>query len=255
MFLLWLLSELFEQFPEAGDVKKPKLVFFFDEAHLLFNDTPKILEDKIVQVVRLIRSKGIGVYFVTQNPLDLPDAVLGQLGNRVHHALRAFTPRDAKNVKGAAGTLRPNPAFDTAKVMTELGIGEVLISMLDEKGSPSAVERALVYPPHSRLAPLSSGERAELIAASPLGSVYSRTIDRQSAYELLKMRAETVNPATRTVPGPEPTAGNQRPGSRSPAKGIGDVLGSAATSAARSAGTQLGRALIRGVLGSLSGKR
>ena len=255
MFLLWLLSELFEQFPEAGDLKKPKLVFFFDEAHLLFTDTPKILEEKIVQVVRLIRSKGIGVYFVTQNPLDLPDPVLGQLGNRVHHALRAFTPRDAKNVKGAAGTLRPNPAFDTAKVMTELGIGEVLISMLDEKGSPSVVERALVYPPHSRSAPLSSGERSELVAGSPLRSVYSQTFDRESAYELLKMRAGAVIPATRTVPGPDPPAGNRRPGSRSPAKSAGDVLGSAATSAARSVGTQLGRALIRGVLGSLSGKR
>ena len=166
-FLLWLLSELFEQFPEAGDVKKPKLVFFFDEAHLLFADTPKMLEEKIVQVVRLIRSKGIGVYFVTQNPLDLPDPVLGQLGNRVHHALRAFTPKDAKNVKGAAGTLRPNPAFDTAAVMTELKIGEVLISMLDEKGSPSVVERALIYPAHSRFAPLTPDERAQIINDFP----------------------------------------------------------------------------------------
>src|SRR5512137_867737 len=171
--LLWLLSELFEQFPEAGDLPKPKLVFFFDEAHLLFADTPKMLEEKIVQVVRLIRSKGIGVYFVTQNPLDLPDPVLGQLGNRVHHALRAFTPKDAKDVKGAAGTLRPNPAFDTAAVMMELKIGEVLVSMLDENGSPSVVERALVYPANSRFALLTPDERAQILAGSPLRAAYS----------------------------------------------------------------------------------
>jgi hypothetical protein len=254
-FLLWLLSELFEQFPEAGDVNKPKLVFFFDEAHLLFNDIPKVLEEKIVQVVRLIRSKGIGVYFVTQNPLDLPDPVLGQLGNRVHHALRAFTPKDAKNVKGAAGTLRPNPAFDTAAVMTELKIGEVLISMLDDKGSPSVVERALVYPAHSRFAPLTPDERAQIINGSSLMSAYSRTVDRESAYEILKKRADAVIPAPRESPAPKSPAEPRRPASRASQKGVGDVLGSAATSAARSVGTQLGRALIRGVLGSLTGKR
>lgn len=255
-FLLWLLSELFEQFPEAGDVNKPKLVFFFDEAHLLFNDIPKVLEEKIVQVVRLIRSKGIGVYFVTQNPLDLPDPVLGQLGNRVHHALRAFTPKDAKNVKGAAGTLRPNPAFDTAAVMTELKIGEVLISMLDDKGSPSVVERALVYPAHSRFAPLTPDERAQVINGSPLRSAYSQTVDRESAYEILKKRADAVIPAPpRESPAPKPSVDARRPAPRASQKGVGDVLGSAATSAARSVGTQLGRALIRGVLGSLTGKR
>jgi hypothetical protein len=254
-FLLWLLSELFEQFPEAGDMQKPKLVFFFDEAHLLFDDAPKMLEEKIVQVVRLIRSKGIGVYFVTQNPLDLPDPVLGQLGNRVHHALRAFTPKDAKNVKGAAGTLRPNPAFDTAAVMTELKIGEVLISLLDDNGSPSVVERALVYPAHSRFAPLTPDERAQVIAGSPLMSVYSRVIDRESAYEILKMRAgATTHEAPQTL-APKPSAGTRKAASPSSQKGVGDVIGSAAASAARSMGTQLGRALIRGVLGSLSGKR
>ena len=254
-FLLWLLSELFEQFPEAGDVQKPKLVFFFDEAHLLFNDTPKLLEEKIVQVVRLIRSKGIGVYFVTQNPLDLPDPVLGQLGNRVHHALRAFTPKDAKNVKGAAGTLRPNPAFDTAAVMTELKIGEVLISLLDDKGSPSVVERALIYPARSRFAPLTPDERAQIINGSPLRSAYSQQVDRESAYEILKKRAVAVVPAAPQGPVPKPSAETRQPASPASQKGVGDVLGSAAASAARSMGTQLGRALIRGVLGSLSGKR
>lgn len=255
-FLLWLLSELFEQFPEAGDMKKPKLVFFFDEAHLLFADTPKLLEEKIVQVVRLIRSKGIGVYFVTQNPLDLPDPVLGQLGNRVHHALRAFTPKDAKNVKGAAGTLRPNPAFDTAAVMMELKIGEVLVSMLDGNGSPSVVERALVYPANSRFAPLTPDERAQIINASPLRTAYSQTVDRESAYEILKKRADAVISTTNPRgPPPKPSAEIRKPASRASQKDVGDVLGSAATSAARSVGTQLGRALIRGVLGSLTGKR
>ena len=255
-FLLWLLSELFEQFPEAGDVKKPKLVFFFDEAHLLFADTPNMLEEKIVQVVRLIRSKGIGVYFVTQNPLDLPDPVLGQLGNRVHHALRAFTPKDAKNVKGAAGTLRQNPAFDTAAVMTELKIGEVLISMLDEQGSPSVVERALIYPAHSRFAPLTPDERTQIINYSPLRTAYYRTVDRESAYEILKKRADAVIVSTQKSPAQKPSVETRKPASRaSQKKDVGDVLGSAASSAARSMGTQLGRALIRGVLGSLSGKR
>ncbi len=253
--LLWLLSELFEKFPEAGDMAKPKLVFFFDEAHLLFADIPKTLEEKIVQVVRLIRSKGIGVYFVTQNPLDLPDPVLGQLGNRVHHALRAFTPKDAKEVKGAAGTLRPNPSFDTAAVMTELQIGEVLISLLDEKGSPSVVERAYMYPPHSRFAPLTPEERTQVITASPLRTAYTQTIDRESAYEILKKRAEAVIAATPQSHAPKPPRETQRPSSRSSQKDVGNVLGSAASSAARSMGTQLGRALIRGVLGSLSGKR
>ncbi|MFY9800946.1 MAG: helicase HerA-like domain-containing protein, partial [Methanoregula sp.] len=189
-FLLWLLSELFEKFPEAGDLPKPKLVFFFDEAHLLFQDAPKMLVERIVQVVRLIRSKGIGVYFVTQNPLDLPDSVLGQLGNRVHHALRAFTPKDQKNVKGAAETLRANPAFDTVTAITELRIGEALVSMLDTRGSPMPVERALIYPPHSRMAPLTTEEREDVMRISPLLGVYMNVIDRESAYEQLKKKAD-----------------------------------------------------------------
>lgn len=244
--LLWLLSELFEQFPESGDPAKPKLVFFFDEAHLLFEDTPKILEDRIVQVVRLIRSKGIGVFFVTQNPLDLPESVLGQLGNRIQHALRAFTPRDQKNVKGAAGTMRPNPAFDTTKVITELGIGEALVSMLDPRGSPAVVERALVYPPHSRMTPLTPEERSQVVRTSPLYPQYIQTVDRESAYERLKAKAETG--AT-----PKSPEGSRRSTPRrSSGQGAGDVIGSAAKSAARSIGSQIGRELIRGMLGSLS---
>ena len=255
-FLLWLLSELFEKFPEAGDMPKPKLVFFFDEAHLLFADTPKILEEKIVQVVRLIRSKGIGIYFVTQNPLDLPDPVLGQMGNRVHHALRAFTPKDAKDVKGAAGTLRPNPAFDTATVMMQLQIGEVLISMLDANGSPEVVERAFMYPPHSRFAPLTPDERNQIITTSSLRTAYTQTVDRESAYEILKKRADTVMPsAAPQSPAQKSSAETRRRASHTSQTDVGDVLGSAATSVARSVGTQLGRALIRGVLGSLSRKR
>ena len=183
-FLLWLLSELFEQLPEVGDVDKPKLVFFFDEAHLLFNEAPPALLEKIEQVVRLIRSKGVGVYFVTQNPLDIPDTVLGQLGNRVQHALRAFTPRDQKAVKTAAETLRPNPAFDAAAAITELGVGEALISFLDEKGRPNVVERAFVLPPASRIGPLTAEERQAVIKASLVYGVYEKTLDRESAFEL-----------------------------------------------------------------------
>jgi len=244
--LLWLLSELFEKFPEAGDLPKPKLVFFFDEAHLLFQDTPKMLEERIVQVVRLIRSKGIGVYFVTQNPLDLPDDVLGQLGNRVHHALRAFTPKDQKNVKGAAQTLRPNPAFDTVTAITELRIGEALISMLDAKGSPAPVERALVYPPHSRMTPLTSEERALIIRNSPLSGAYANVTDRESAYEQLKIKAEQSQKL------PEETIKKPPKSSKSASD---DILGSAAKSAARTIGSQLGRQILRGVLGSLSGTK
>lgn len=244
--LLWLMSELFEKFPEAGDLPKPKLIFFFDEAHLLFKDTPKMLEERIVQVVRLIRSKGIGVYFVTQNPLDLPDPVLGQLGNRIHHALRAFTPKDQKDVKAAAQTLRPNPAFDTVTAITQLQIGEALISMLDKTGSPIPVERALVYPPHSRMMPLTSEERAPLIRNSPLYAGYMNVIDRESAYEQLKKKAEMA-PKIPEAPLKKPQ--------KSSTPAAGDILGSAAKSAARTIGSQLGREILRGVLGSLSGTR
>ena len=189
--LLWLLSELYERLPEVGDPDKPKLVFFFDEAHLLFTDAPKALLDRIEQVVRLIRSKGVGVYFVTQNPLDVPDTVLGQLGNRVQHALRAFTPRDQKAVKAAAETMRANPKLDTQKAITELGVGEALISFLDEKGRPSVVERAFVLPPASRIGPITPEERKAVIAASAVAGVYEKTVDRESAYEKLKGRAAT----------------------------------------------------------------
>src|SRR5271167_2234072 len=188
-FLLWLLSDMFEKLPEVGDLDKPKLVFFFDEAHLLFTDAPKALLDKIEQVVRLIRSKGVGVYFVTQNPLDVPDKVLGQLGNRVQHALRAFTPRDQKAVQTAATTMRANPGLDTEKVITELGVGEALLSFLDEKGRPTPVERAFVMAPASRIGPITVDERKAVIAKSVLKDTYDQTIDRESAYEMLGDRA------------------------------------------------------------------
>src|SRR4030043_838999 len=194
-FLLWLLSELFEQLPEVGDPEKPKLVFFFDEAHLLFDDVPKALEEKIEQVVRLIRSKGVGIYFVTQNPLDLPETVLGHLGHKVQHALRAFTPKDQKTVKAAAQTFRANPRLDAEKVITELAVGEALISVLDEKGSPTIVEQALVYPPHSRLSPLAPEERARVIRESVIYGQYATTEARESAYEKLKAKAEQMKMA------------------------------------------------------------
>jgi DNA helicase HerA-like ATPase len=244
--LLWLLSELFEELPEVGDPEKPKLVFFFDEAHLLFDDAPEELREKIEQVVRLIRSKGVGIYFVTQSPLDLPEAVLGQLGNRVQHALRAFTPRDQKAVRVAAETFRANPAFDAAEAITQLAVGEALVSTLDANGTPRPVERAFVVPPRSRLAPLSPEERRQALAASPIAGKYEKAVDRESAFELLTRRAEQLaqpeEPAPRTARAPRPAAG-----------GAGDVLGKMATSAMRAAGTQLGREIVRGVLGSLFG--
>jgi DNA helicase HerA-like ATPase len=203
-FLLWLLSELFEELPEVGDPEKPRLVFFFDEAHLLFDEAPKVLLEKVEQVVRLIRSKGVGVYFVTQNPLDVPDAVLGQLGNRVQHALRAFTPRDQKAVKAAAETFRPNPELDTREVITELGVGEALVSTLDGKGVPSIVQRTLIRPPEGRLGPLSPDERKALIAGSGLGARYDAAIDRESAHERLLAMAEAKVATTEDVVAPEP---------------------------------------------------
>ncbi len=201
-FLLWMLAELFEQLPEAGDLDKPKLVFFFDEAHLLFNDAPQALVDKVEQVVRLIRSKGVGVYFVTQNPLDVPEKILGQLGNRVQHALRAFTPRDQKAVQAAAETMRANPKFDAATAITELGVGEALVSFLDEKGRPNIVERALIFPPASRLGPLTDAERQGVIQASPLLATYGQTVDRESAYEILKGKPATKPAAPGAIPAP-----------------------------------------------------
>jgi uncharacterized protein len=237
-FLLWLLSELFEQLPEVGDPDQPKLVFFFDEAHLLFDEAPKALTDKVEQVVRLIRSKGVGVYFVTQNPLDVPESVLGQLGNRVQHALRAFTPRDQKAVKTAAETLRPNPKLKAEKVITELGVGEALVSLLDEKGRPSIVERAFIVPPASQIGPISAEERAAAMRASALLAKYEKPVDRDSAYEKLTARTEE-KPAVE----PKPSAGRQPQ----------TIFDAATKSAARAIGSELGRQIIRGVLGSILG--
>jgi hypothetical protein len=259
-FLLWLLSELFEQLPEVGDVEKPKLVFFFDEAHLLFSEAPPALLEKVEQVVRLIRSKGVGVYFVSQNPLDIPDKVLGQLGNRVQHALRAFTPRDQKAVKTAAETLRANPAFDAAAIITELGVGEALVSFLDEKGRPSIVERAFILPPASRIGPLSAEERQAVIKGSLVYGVYEKAEDRESAYEKLKGQPATTEAAP---PAAEPPAAGGGwldglgsifgGGGKPAARGREGVVEAAAKSAARAIGSQVGREIIRGVLGSILG--
>jgi hypothetical protein len=209
-FLLWLLSELFEVMPEVGDLDRPKFVFFFDEAHLLFDDAPKALVDKIEQVVRLIRSKGVGVYFISQNPLDVPDSVLGQLGNRVQHALRAFTPKDQKAVKTAAQTFRPNKAFDAAEAIVELGVGEALVSFLDDRGAPTPVERCLIAPPQSRIGPVADAERQAVIRASPLAGKYERTVDRDSAYEVLMGRAGSGQ--HQDAGGAPPAAGSRRRG-------------------------------------------
>lgn len=248
-FLLWLLSELFEQLPEAGDPEKPRLVFFFDEAHLLFDNAPKALLDKVEQVARLIRSKGVGVYFVTQSPLDIPDIILGQLGNKVQHALRAYTPRDQKAVRAAAETFRTNPALDAEKILTELGVGEALVSFLDKAGGPNIVERALIRPPFSRIGPVSPEERSAVIRSSPLHGVYERAVDRESAYEMLRGRAESA-PAAKPTP-------KSKPGRRSDT-----VMEAMAKSAARSFGRQLATAgrqatteIIRGILGSFLGGR
>jgi DNA helicase HerA-like ATPase len=273
-FLLWLLSELFEQLPEVGDLDKPKLVFFFDEAHLLFNDAPKALLDRIEQVVRLIRSKGVGVYFVTQNPLDVPDKVLAQLGNRVQHALRAFTARDQKAVRAAAETFRANPGLDTAKAITELEKGEALVSFLEGNGVPAPVDRARIRPPSARIGPITAEERKSVIAKSPIRGKYDQAIDPESIYEVLHKRVNE-RAAEETAP-PPPSAPRRAPEPPSSGGGLGDVLGSVlgggtsrrgrmsttevvvkqvARSVASQVGSQIGRALIRGVLGSLGGGR
>jgi len=267
--LLWMLSELFEAMPEIGDMPKPKLVFFFDEAHLLFADAPPVLLERIERVVRLIRSKGVGIYFVTQNPLDIPDKVLGQLGNRVQHALRAFTPKDQKAVKTAAQTMRANPAFDTEKAIQELGTGEALISFLDEKGSPSIVQKSSVIAPGSRLGPVTPAEQDNLIKQSIFYGRYERAVDRESAYEILKNRAEKAGSANTTAAAktaPAKTAQN----SANTQKGIGQemkdfVFGSTGPrggkkdglvqTAAKSAARTMGNSIMRGVLGSLTGKK
>jgi len=273
-FLLWLLAELFEQLPEVGDPDKPKLVFFFDEAHLLFNDAPPALLEKVELVVRLIRSKGVGVYFVTQNPIDIPDKVLGQLGNRVQHALRAYTPRDQKAVKSTAETMRPNPELDIEKVILELGVGEALVSMLDAAGTPGVTQRVWMLAPGSQIGPITPDERRRLIASSVVAGVYEREVDRESALELLKARAEAGAAAAATGRAPAAVPGAAVPGapapSNSPFGGLGGLIFGTtgprggkrdglvdlmAKSAARSAGSAISRSILRGVLGSLTGKK
>jgi len=278
-FLLWMLSELFEALPEVGDLDKPKLVFFFDEAHLLFADAPKVLIERIELVVRLVRSKGVGVFFVTQNPLDIPDSVLAQLGNRVQHALRAFTPRDQKAVKSAADTMRANPGLDVATAITELGVGEALVSLMDEKGRPCLTERVFVLPPASQIGPIQPAQRKALLSESIVAGVYEKAVDRESAFEALKGRTQSRVPATGTAEDePAPAAPRARASRAAPAPepqaapagggildSIGDMLGGGARrsrasvgeqmikSAASSIGREVGRQIIRGVLGSILG--
>ena len=287
-FLLWMLSELFEQLPEVGDMDKPKLVFFFDEAHLLFDNASAALQEKIEQVVRLIRSKGVGIYFVTQNPLDLPESVLGQLGNRVQHALRAFTPKDQKAVKTAADTFRANPEFKVEQAITELAVGEALISCLDEQGTPQVVERAWVMPPYSSFTPISPEQRQALISQSIVAGIYEKSLDRESAFELLQNKvverqqqaiqieqekqqakeqellakqqakeAETL--AKQQAREQERIAKEQQKEAEREAKQreklIQDTVGTFAKSAARSLGGSTGQKIVRGLLGSLFGRK
>ncbi|QKC97730.1 helicase HerA-like C-terminal domain-containing protein [Mesorhizobium sp. NZP2298] len=267
-FLLWLMSELFEELPEVGDPDKPKLVFFFDEAHLLFDEAPKVLIDRVEQVVRLIRSKGVGVYFVTQNPLDIPEKVLAQLGNRVQHALRAYTPREQQAVRTAAETFRPNPDFDCATTITQLATGEALVSTLEAKGVPSMVQRTLIRPPSSRLGPITPAERQKLVAESPVSGQYDQVIDRESAFEILQKKTKDAQDAEAqaqqagtggsrwTIPGfgnddPAPQPGGRRAPAPRPSNRQ-TVAEAAIKSVVRSVGSSVGRAIVRGILGSLS---
>ncbi len=260
-FLLWMLSELFEQLPEIGDPDKPKLVFFFDEAHLLFKDAPKVLLERIELLVRLVRSKGVGVFFVTQNPLDVPDTVLGQLGNRVQHALRAYSPRDQEAVKAAATTMRQNPKHDLEQAITELAVGEGLVSFLDDKGRPSITERVFVLPPGSQIGPITPQQRQQLMASSLVAGAYEKALDRESAYELLKGRAAASSQAAEQAKGKSEKDGGVTDavkdivfGTTGPRGGKHEgLLESAAKSAVRSVGSAVGRQIIRGVLGSLFG--
>ncbi|MDR2328745.1 MAG: DUF853 domain-containing protein [Comamonas sp.] len=269
-FLLWMLSDLYEKLPEIGDPDKPKLVFFFDEAHLLFNDAPKVLQERIELVVRLVRSKGVGVYFVTQNPLDIPDSVLAQLGNRVQHALRAFTPRDQKAVKATATTMRANPGLNIETAITELAVGEALVSFLDEKGRPSVTERVYVLPPGSQIGPITTEQRQALLKNSLVAGVYDTPVDRESAYEILKARAGQASAAQGGKPGAGAAAGTAGAGAEDgglmgsindilfgttgPRGGKKDgIVQSMAKSTARSFGTKLGNQILRGVLGSIMG--
>ncbi len=266
-FLLWLMSELFEQLPEAGDLEKPRLVFFFDEAHFLFEDASPALLDKIEQVVRLIRSKGVGIYFVTQNPVDIPAKVLAQLGNRVQHALRAFTPNDQKAIKAMAATFRSNPGLNVEQVMTELAVGEALVSFLDEKGIPAIVERAFVIPPASRIGTITPEERTALIRSSQRFGRYEQAVDRESAYEIIKRRMEerAAQAAEQTLgvrvprapetPHGAPRAPREPRPAREPKSQSKDMFGALAKSAAHAMGSTLGRQIMRGVLGSILGGR
>ncbi|GLQ34435.1 hypothetical protein GCM10007939_07180 [Amylibacter marinus] len=264
-FLLWMLSELFENLPEVGDPDKPKLVFFFDEAHLLFDDAPKALIDKVEQVARLIRSKGVGVYFVTQNPADVPDDILGQLGNRIQHALRAFTPRDQKALRLAAQTFRPNDAFDTAEAIIELGIGEALVSTLEKKGMPTIVERTLIRPPSSQLGPITPGERAAVIAASPVAGLYEAEVDRESAYEVLSKRAkqaaevaakaeaeeEALEERERIFKQARKYDGYQKKTTRRSRSNSDSLLTTMGKTGIKYLGTRAGQKMVRGILGGL----
>ena len=254
-FLLWLLAELFEQLPERGDADKPILALFFDEAHLLFKGTPQALRDRLEQVVRLIRSKGVGVFFVTQSPADLPDAVLAQLGMRIQHGLRAFTAKEQKSLRAVADGFRPNPAIDTLKVLTELGIGEALYGGLEAKGTPSMVQRVAIAPPQSRVGPLDDAERASLVSRSPLLGYYEKAFDRISAYEMLAERAEKQAQNAPEVP----VAKSKKTAANSASGGVADVLGDIAgqvyKSTLRQAVNQISRQIVRGILGSLTGKR
>ena len=264
-FLLWMLSELFEQLPEIGDPEQPKLVFFFDEAHLLFNEAPKVLVERIELVVRLVRSKGVGVYFVTQNPLDIPDSVLAQLGNRVQHALRAFTPRDQKAVKATAQTMRQKPGLDIETAITELAVGEALISLLDAKGRPTVTERVYVLPPGSQIGPITPEQRQALLQNSLVAGVYEKAVDRESAYEKLQSRAAASAPAAGAAPGGGAAGQTESGGilgglkdvlfgTTGPRGGVHDGLAqSMAKSAVRTMGSAVGREIIRGVLGSIFG--
>lgn len=258
-FLLWLMSELFEELPEVGDPDKPRLAFFFDEAHLLFRDAPRPLLEKVEQVVRLIRSKGVGVYFVTQNPADIPETVLGQLGNRVQHALRAYTPTEQKGLKAAANSFRVNPAFDTAEAIQGLGVGEALVSVLDEKGAPTVVQKTLIRPPVSRLGPITPAERAAIMGQSPVRGLYDATKDRESAFEMLKGRADAASAAAAREAAEEaeaasrPAARAAQPRARSSNRqSMGEAF---AKSLLRQAGSTIARELMRGVLGGLKRRR
>jgi DNA helicase HerA-like ATPase len=248
-FLLWLLSELFEELPEVGDPEKPRLVFFFDEAHLLFRDAPRPLMEKVEQVVRLIRSKGVGVYFVTQNPADVPDAVLAQLGSRIQHALRAYTPAEQKGLRAAAQSFRANPAFDTIEAIQGLGVGEALVSVLDEKGAPTIVQKTMIRPPASRLGPITPAERAAVMAGSPVRGLYDTPLDRESAFEVLHQRAAAIVPAP--APQAAPQAAPQPREPRPRASNRQTMVEAATSSFVRTVASQVGRELLRGMLGGL----